>query len=56
MALKFLAARGDATGWALADQLRLPYGLVVDCLNQLKDARLIAYRGSATRGTSCCTC
>jgi DNA-binding PadR family transcriptional regulator len=45
--LKFLAARGDASGWAIADQVRLPYGLVVRCLNQLKDARLIAYRGSA---------
>jgi DNA-binding PadR family transcriptional regulator len=45
--LKFLAARGDASGWAIADQVRLPYGLVVGCLNQLKDARLIAYRSSA---------
>ena len=45
--LKFLAARGDASGWAIRDQIRLPYHLVVDCLNRLKDARLIGYRGSA---------
>lgn len=45
--LKFLAARGDATGWAIADQVRLPYALVVTSLDQLKDARLVAYRSSA---------
>ena len=45
--LKFLAARGDASGWAISDQIKLPYRLVVNCLNQLKDARLIGYRGSA---------
>ncbi len=45
--LKYLAARGDATGWAVSDQIRLPYALVVTCLNSLKDARLVAYRSSA---------
>ncbi|HEX6886618.1 MAG TPA: hypothetical protein VF143_00820 [Candidatus Nanopelagicales bacterium] len=45
--LKFLAARGDASGWAIADQVKLPYPLVLDCLDRLKDARLIGYRGSA---------
>ena len=45
--LKFLAARGDASGWTISDQIKLPYRLVVNCLNQLKDARLIGYRGSA---------
>jgi predicted ATPase with chaperone activity len=47
LVLKFLAARGDASGWGIADQIRLPYALVIDCLNRLKDARLIGYRGSA---------
>ena len=45
--LKFLAARGDASGWVISDQVKLPYGLVNDCLTRLKDARLIGYRGSA---------
>ncbi|MGB7979641.1 MAG: hypothetical protein WCF36_02485 [Candidatus Nanopelagicales bacterium] len=45
--LKFLAARGDATGWGIAEQVGLPYALVVTSLNQLKDARLVAYRSSA---------
>ena len=45
--LKFLAARGDASGWAIADQVRLPYMLVNECLTRLKDARLVGYRGSA---------
>ncbi len=45
--LKFLNARGDASGWAISEQVRLPYRLVNDCLARLKDARLIAYRGSA---------
>lgn len=45
--LKFLAARGDASGWGIADQVRLPYALVADCLDRLKAVRLIAYRGSS---------
>jgi predicted ATPase with chaperone activity len=45
--LKFLAARGDASGWVIADQVRLPYMLVNECLTRLKDARLVGYRGSA---------
>lgn len=45
--LKFLAARGDASGWAITEQVKLPYRLVSDCLNRLKDARLVGYRGSA---------
>ena len=46
--LKFLAARGDASGWAIAEQVRLPYPLAVDCLTRLKDSRLVGYRGSAS--------
>ena len=45
--LKFLAARGDAAGFAISEQVKLPYPLVVERLNRLKDARLIGYRGSA---------
>ena len=45
--LKFLAARGDASGWVIAEQVKLPYMLVNECLTRLKDARLIGYRGSA---------
>jgi predicted ATPase with chaperone activity len=45
--LKFLAARGDASGWAIAEQVRLPYMMVNDCLTRLKDARLLGYRGAA---------
>jgi hypothetical protein len=43
--LKFLAARGDASGWVIAE--KLPDMLVNECLTRLKDARLIGYRGSA---------
>ena len=46
--LKFLAARGDASGFAISDQMKLPYPLVVECLTRLKDARLLGYRGSAS--------
>jgi predicted ATPase with chaperone activity len=45
--LKFLAARGDASGWGIADQVKLPYPLVNECLTRLKDARLVGYRGAA---------
>jgi hypothetical protein len=45
--LKFLAARGDAAGWAICAQIKLPYFLVAERLNRLKDARLIGYRGAA---------
>ncbi len=45
--LKFLAARGDATGAGIADQIKLPYALVNECLFRLKNTRLIGYRGSA---------
>ncbi|HSO05172.1 MAG TPA: hypothetical protein VLQ92_11870, partial [Candidatus Limnocylindrales bacterium] len=46
--LKFLAARGDASGIAISDQVKLPYPLVLDCLTRLKDARLVGYRGSSS--------
>jgi predicted ATPase with chaperone activity len=45
--LKFLAARGDAAGWAICAQVKLPYFLVAERLNRLKDDRLIAYRGAS---------
>ncbi len=45
--LKFLAARGDSSGAAIAEQIRLPYPLALDCLTRLKDAQLVGYRGSA---------
>ncbi|MDH3957977.1 MAG: AAA family ATPase [Actinomycetota bacterium] len=46
--LKFLAARGDASGFAISEQIKLPYPLTLDCLTRLKDARLVGYRGSAS--------
>ena len=47
LALKFLLARGDATGREIADQIKLPFVLVNELLRELKDSRLVVHRGSA---------
>ncbi len=44
--LKFLAARGDASGYQIAEQVKLPFPLVLPCLDRLKAAQAIAYRSS----------
>jgi len=45
--LKFLLARGEATGRDIADQVKLPYVLVHDLLCAMKNEQLIGHRGSA---------
>jgi predicted ATPase with chaperone activity len=48
LALKYLMARGDATGREVADQLKLPFLLVDELLRGLKSDQLVGYRGGAT--------
>jgi hypothetical protein len=45
--LKFLLARGDATGRDIADQVKLPFVLIGDLLHEMKSAQLVVHRGSA---------
>ena len=45
--LKFLLARGDATGRDIAGQVKLPFVLVDELLREMKDSQLIVHRGSA---------
>jgi hypothetical protein len=45
--LKFLLARGDATGRDIADQVKLPFMLVDELLRELKQSQLVVHRGSA---------
>lgn len=45
--LKFLLARGDATGRAIAEQVKLPFVLVDQLLRQMKLDQLLVHRGSA---------
>ncbi len=44
--MRFLLARGEATGRTIADQLRLPFRLIEPTLNRLKLEQLTAYRGA----------
>ncbi len=44
--MRFLLARGEATGRAIADQLQLPFRLIEPILNRLKLEQLTAYRGA----------
>jgi hypothetical protein len=48
LALKFLMARGDASGREVADQLKLPFLLVDELLRGLKNDRLVGHRSGAT--------
>jgi len=48
LALKFLMARGDATGREVADQLKLPFLLIDELLRQLKSDQLVGYRGGGS--------
>lgn len=47
LALKYLLARGDATGRTIADQLRLPFVLVDELLRRLKAEQLVVHRADA---------
>jgi len=47
LAMKFLLARGDATGRELADQIKLPFVLINELLRGLKNNQLVVHRGSA---------
>jgi predicted ATPase with chaperone activity len=46
--LKFLLARGDAVGRAIAEQVKLPFGPIDQLLRELKYSQLIVHRGSAS--------
>ena len=45
--LKFLLARGDASGRDIAEQIRLPFVLVDELLRQLKTDQLVVHKGAA---------
>jgi len=47
LVLKFLLARGDATGRDIAEQVRLPFVLVDALLRSMKNDQLIGHRGAA---------
>jgi hypothetical protein len=47
LALKFLLARGDATGRHVSDQLKLPFVLIEETLRNMKQDQLVVHRGSA---------
>src|SRR5437016_5062039 len=45
LVLKYLLARGDATGRSIADQMNLPFILVDELLRTLKQEQLLVYKG-----------
>ncbi|MHC4398150.1 MAG: AAA family ATPase [Planctomycetota bacterium] len=47
LALKFLLARGDASGREIADDVKLPFALVDELLRTLKQDQLVVHKGSA---------
>ncbi|GAB6164334.1 ATPase with chaperone activity [Thermostilla marina] len=47
LALKYLLARGDATGRAIAEQLCLPFVLIDQMMRRMKLDRLVAHRADA---------
>ncbi|MCA9194350.1 MAG: AAA family ATPase [Planctomycetales bacterium] len=48
--MRFLLARGEATGRVIADQVKLPFLMIEPILNRLKYEQLTAYRGSNSVG------
>ncbi len=44
--MRFLLARGEATGRVISDQVQLPFRLVEPVLNRLKAEQLTGYRGA----------
>ena len=47
LTLKYLLARGDATGRDIAGQVKLPFALVDALLRELKSQQLVGHRGAA---------
>ncbi|MDP6444244.1 MAG: AAA family ATPase [Pirellulaceae bacterium] len=47
LVLKFLLARGDATGRDVTDQVKLPFVLIEQMLRTLKSDQMVVYRDSA---------
>jgi len=47
LVLKFLLARGDASGRDMADQVKLPFALVDELLRQMKADQLVVHKGAA---------
>ncbi len=47
LVLKFLLARGEATGREIGEQIRLPFGLLDGLLRELKSAQLVVHKGTA---------
>jgi len=47
LALKFLLARGDASGRDVAEQVKLPFVLIDELLRGMKNAQLVGHRGAA---------
>ncbi|MBN2475237.1 MAG: AAA family ATPase [Pirellulales bacterium] len=45
--LKFLLARGDASGRDIAEQIKLPFVLVDELLREMKNEQLVGHRGAA---------
>jgi len=45
--LKYLIARGDASGRDIADQVKLPFVLVDELLRRMKNEQLVGHRGAA---------
>ena len=45
--MKYLLARGDAEGRQVADQTKLPFGLIDESLRRLKQEQLLVYRDAA---------
>lgn len=50
LALKFLMARGDASGREIADQVKLPFVLLDELLRKMKNDQLVVHRASAQMG------
>jgi len=47
LGLKFLLARGEASGREIADQIKLPFVLVDELLRRLKQEQLVVHKGAA---------
>ena len=47
LAMKYLLARGDATGRDVAEQVKLPFILVDDLLWNMKNEQLVVHKGAA---------
>ncbi|MGI9517079.1 MAG: AAA family ATPase [Pirellulaceae bacterium] len=54
LVLKYLLARGDASGRKISEQIKLPFILIEKFLNKLKLEQVIAYIGQATMNDYIC--